>query len=256
MRTTNDEPVTMAERYSGAIESSNLRVRETAGDVDLLVAAGLAGNCLAGALLRLQVEYDTVRGEHRAAEARLRAAEIDAARQKGDFVDEDGVVLSTAEQRASAINSAAQAQALTDHVMIIATLPSLRRTKEMLGHFALARARELRFVLPTERILRLAGAALDVFLSPQCRECRGIGFTGALQRGEPQKRCRACKATGSRRYSVGKDEIGRAFVFALLLDLSDLVDTAAASLARQRRAVREAKAMLLRAEAAGSGAVG
>jgi hypothetical protein len=249
MRTTNDEPVTMAERYSGAIESSNLRVREVAGDVDLLVAAGLAGNCLAGALLRLQVEYDTVRGEHRAAEARLRAAEIDAARQKGDYVDEGGAVISTAEQRAGAINAASEVQALTDHVMILAALPSLRGAKEMLGHHALARAQELKYSLTTPQVLRLAGAALDVFLSPQCRPCKGVGFTGSLQRGQQQKRCDACRATGSRRYSVGKDEQSRAFVFALLLDLSHMVDTAAADMARQRAAVREAKAMLLRAEA-------
>lgn len=248
MRTTNDEPVTMAERYSGAIESSNLRVRETAGDVDLLVAAGLAGNCLAGALLRLQVEYDTVRGEHQSAEARLRAAEAEAGRQKGDRVDADGVK-TTADDRAAAIAGAAAAQALTDHVMILAALPSLRGAKEMLGHHALARARELRYGLTTEQVLRLAGAALDVFLSPQCRVCKGVGFTGSLLRGQQQKRCDACRATGSRRYSVGKDEQSRAFVFALLLDLSHMVDTAAADMARQRAAVREAKAMLLRAEA-------
>jgi uncharacterized protein YhbP (UPF0306 family) len=251
MRSTTDEPVTLAERYGSAVQSSNLRLRETAGDVDWLVAAGLSGKGLASELLRLRVEYDTVRGEHRAAEARLRAQEIEAARQKGNFVDEDGVVRSTAEQRAAAINKAAEGQALTDHLLILTALPSLRPAKEMLGHHALNHARTMRFGLATGEVLRLAGVALDVFLSPQCRPCQGVGFTGSIQRGEQQKRCRACKATGMRRYSVGRDDADRAFVFSLLLEMSRIVDEAATSLGHQRAAIREAKKRLRDAEKGG-----
>lgn len=58
-----DKP-TIAERYSRAIESSDLRVRETRGDVDVLIAAGWAEG-LGTLLYRLQVEFDGVRADVR-----------------------------------------------------------------------------------------------------------------------------------------------------------------------------------------------
>lgn len=60
---TEDKP-TIAERYSRAIESSDLRVRETRGDVDVLIAAGWAEG-LGTLLYRLMVEFDSVRADVR-----------------------------------------------------------------------------------------------------------------------------------------------------------------------------------------------
>lgn len=58
-----DKP-TIAERYSRAIESSDLRVRETRGDVDVLIAAGWSEG-LGTLLYRLMVEFDGVRADVR-----------------------------------------------------------------------------------------------------------------------------------------------------------------------------------------------
>lgn len=54
-----DRP-TIAERYSRTLESSDLRVKDKRGDVDLLIAAGWAES-LGTLLYRLMVEFDSVR---------------------------------------------------------------------------------------------------------------------------------------------------------------------------------------------------
>lgn len=63
MTLTDDKP-SIAERYSRAIESSDLRVRETRGDVDMLIAAGWSES-LGTLLYRLLVEFDAVRASVR-----------------------------------------------------------------------------------------------------------------------------------------------------------------------------------------------
>ena len=83
MSTIEDRPTT-GERYSSAVESSNLRLGERRGDADYIIAAGLVPNGMASAMYRWQVEYDSGRAEHQAAEKRMRDTETFAKRQKDD----------------------------------------------------------------------------------------------------------------------------------------------------------------------------
>ena len=57
----SDEPVTIGERYSTAIRSSNLRVKDSRGDADVIIAIALQRQRLATMLFRLRVEYDATR---------------------------------------------------------------------------------------------------------------------------------------------------------------------------------------------------
>lgn len=242
IRSTDEEPMTVGERYSGAINSSHLRLKERPGDIDLIVAAGLAGEDLASGLLRLHVEYDLVRSEHRASELAMQHREDEAKRQRGEV---DGI---SAEDRAKILNDAAEAIALTAHVLILSQLPSLRSVKDALGAYVLERAGVARFMAPREYVLKLAGAVLDVHISPLCRHCGGRGFNGNIQRGERQAPCRPCKSSGSRRDSIGQDEADRAFVGALLMELNALVGKAEGDINRQKQTVRDAKTLIRLAE--------
>lgn len=60
--------MSIEERYGRAINSSHLEVKDTAGDVDVLIAAGWCGDGLGAMLTRLRIEFDAVRGTISAAE--------------------------------------------------------------------------------------------------------------------------------------------------------------------------------------------
>ena len=267
MRSTDDEPMTLAERYSSAVESSNLRLKETRGDLDLIIAVGVAAQgpaddeddteekrlrkgrqrdeaMLAAMLMRLLVEFDLVRGDYRAAELQMRQREAEAKRaeRKGWI---GGV---SAAERAERIMEEAEAAALTAHVLILSQLSSLRDVKALFRCYAIAQATRLRFMQPDAYVLKLAGQVLDVFISPTCRHCHGRGFFGSLQHGEKQTICRPCKGSGNRRDSMGKDEFDRRFANQLLMQTSSLLAAAEAKTSGQRRVVAEWKLLLQEAE--------
>lgn len=260
IRSTDDEPMTLGERYSGAIQSSSLRLKETTGDVDMIIAAGLAEDTLAAGLFRLHVEYDVIRAEHRAAEETMRAREDEARRQTGDVLVGAELVdgklvggrLVSAEERAKAITDIAEAAALTEHMLILSYLPSLRSVKEQVARYALAASTRLRYMAPPEYVLTLAGRVLDVHLSPKCRKCNGKGFNGNRAKGEQQKRCRACKGSGSRRDELGKDDADRRFANELLKDFSAMVGNTERRIGQLKSAVREGKDRIHLAQALAS----
>ncbi len=61
MSNVEDLPPTIGERYSSACESTNLKLSERRGDVDMIIAAALLPDGLACTLYRLQVEFDSLR---------------------------------------------------------------------------------------------------------------------------------------------------------------------------------------------------
>jgi hypothetical protein len=246
IRSTEDQPLTFGERYSSAIDSSNLRLKENRGDVDIIISAGLVRESLGGTLLRLRVEYDLVRSEHQAAELELRRREQEAPKETGE---EGGL---SAEERTEAMLKEAHDAALTAHLMILMQLPSLRTAKEQMGHFALQQAAERRLDMAAEHVMRLAGSVLDVHISPTCRMCKGVGFNGNLARGENQKPCRPCKGSGSRRDQLGRDNAERAFAGHMLMELDALVFSVTSQMQRNAAAVREAKERIREAEKAAS----
>lgn len=254
IRTTDEEPMTKVERYSTAIESSNLRMKEGRGDLDVIISAGLLGtdpddkparrlaDALAARLLRLRREYDKVRAAHRAAEMARVNNEAAAKRESGEEGEE------SAEERTETMLAIAERATLTAHVLLLVNLPSLRTVKEMVGVFALDQAKKMRFKIHGETILRLSGTVLDVHISPTCRHCDGRGFNGNLGKGERQAVCRPCRGTGTRRDSVGKDNDERAFVGHMLLELDALLGVALDEMSRREQGVRATKALIRAAE--------
>ena len=228
---TDDTRATIGERYCTATESSNLRVGERPGDIDMIIAAGLMPDGLAAALFRLQVEYDGVRSEHRAAEMKMRQDEAKAKAQQGEG----------ASQRAEAIMAESEQSALVAHVLILTRLTALRDAKERFGAFALKEANRRRLLKTDREVAVIAGRVLDVWLNPTCRHCSGRGFNGATHRGEVQTLCRPCRGSGHRRDSIGKDDAERNFAGHLMMQTDAMLSEAQREIARARHQINEAK---------------
>ncbi len=238
MSTTEDLPPTTGERYSSAVESSNLRLGERRGDADYIIAAGLVHNGMASALYRLQVEYDSVRAEHQAAEKAMRDSEAYAKRQEHKSA-----------QHAAEILKAAEGAALTSHVLILSQLQSLREAKAMFGQYAVVAATKRCFMQPDRVVMALAGRVLDVFLNPRCRHCEGRGFTGGGRHEHtgPEIFCRPCRGSGQRRDLVGETQDERNFaghlqmlVDALMFDVQKQIRTGLNRVEQAKLAITEA----------------
>lgn len=224
-------PPTMGERYSLATDSSDLTLRARRGDVDLIIAAGLLTNPLGAAMHRLLVEYDAVRAEHLAAANRLASSEAMAARQTGD----------DAELRAAAIMAAAQATALTSHLLILAQLSSLHAAKGMFCAWAIQQATKSRFMRPNAEVAIISGQVLDVYLRPQCPDCAGRGFNGGEHRGATTTKCRTCKGTKTRLVHIGRDDQQRWFAARLLVKTDELMATMQRDLRRALNVMQSGK---------------
>lgn len=176
---TYDERPGVAERYSTAIEASNLKAEaDKGGAVDLIIAAGWSGDGMGASLYRLRAEYDGV------------ARDV---RGSGDT-------------------------SATDHLLVMIHLKSLRETKQMLWSLALKQAEVKGFDRPEKDAAALVGRCLDVFLDPNCRPCEGRGFNGGGRHEQtgPQVICKRCKGSGKRAGEVGKDDTERRFADHLL----------------------------------------
>lgn len=259
--TTTDERPTIAERYSGAIESSNLKLSHRRGDVDLVIAAALGGAVaadaspaerekakaaiLGSALYRLQVCYDAVRADHRAAELLMRRQEEGARHQTDDKPAPPNLGATpatlTAKQKMAAALKVAEGAALTAHVLILSQLPGLDTTKELFGAFAVIQATKRRLMRNDREVGQIAGRVLDVFLRPQCGHCDGRGFNGATHRGEKQILCRPCRGSGHRRDAVGKDDAERGFAGHLLMAIDQMLHQAQKDMSSNVHAVADAK---------------
>lgn len=171
MFVTHDERPTIGERYSTACVSADLRLREVRSDVDYLIAAGLSSSQFGATLFRLRSEFDAVK-----------------AQIKGQG-----------------------ASSLVDRVLILSQLGTLHTAKQQLGAYSIKIATRRAFMEPDEKVLILAGRALDLFLDPTCDKCEGRGKNGGY--GSPEVICRSCGGTGRRHISQAtKVEAHRAFV--------------------------------------------
>lgn len=240
MTNTEDRP-SIGERYSSATESSNLRLAERRSDLDLIIAAGLMPDGLASSLYRLQVEYDGVRAEHRAAERQMQDSEKYAERQARD---------PKSRHRAEAILKGAENSALTMHVLILTQLTSLRETKDQFGRFAVIEATKRKFMRPDREVMILAGQVLDVFLNPRCRHCDGRGFSGGgrHEQSGAQVPCRPCRASGSRRAEIGRDDAQRLFASHLLMQTDAMMFQAERDIRTGLNRVAVARDLLANAE--------
>lgn len=195
MMAIDDHPPTVAERYTTATRSSNLRVAERRnGDADVLIAAGWSDDTLGSLLYRLHAEFDAVR----------------------------------AEVRQGPLNQ-------TERLLILGRLKTLRETKVALGAFAIQQATRRAYMQPDNVVLQLVGRVLDVHLDPLCHHCDGRGFVGGAHRGEKQVLCRPCRGTGHRKEWVGKDPSERWFARHLLCEMDRVLAATSGKIAKRLR---------------------
>ena len=180
--TGTEDRPTMAEQYSRAMESSHLEVTEERGDVDFLIAAGWTGESLGTDLYRTRMEFDGL--------------------NKRELAQAD--------------------TSLIARVMALAQMASLAQTKQTLGRFAMAHATREKFNRAPEAIMAITGAALDVWLDPNCHHCAGRGFTGGFS--APMVWCSHCHHTGSRRVRLAKSEDAHQFGRSLLTEMDRKCD--------------------------------
>lgn len=175
-------------------------------DVDMMVASGWCSERLGVMLLRLRGEFDGVKAE----------------------IEGQG------------------SNSLTDRLLILAQLKTLREVKEALGDLAMKRAAAMNALplapMPTDiammkpwrqeadkrarTIAALAGRVLNAFLDPNCHPCNGVGKIGGY--GAIQTLCRACHGSTKSNTGIGKTDAERHFAGHLL----DLIERAASQAER------------------------
>jgi len=156
----------VADRYSRAITSSNLRVQHrTQGDGDILVAAGAAvrrtrgTTSLAAMLYRLRVEFDKV------------------------------------DKRSLARHDVS----LTAILLAYTHIPSLHGTREAMSRFVEGEARRSRYEVSEKEVEAVVDRVLDHFLDPICAACRGVKFKVVTGTGRLSGVvCGSCLGTGQR----------------------------------------------------------
>ena len=222
---TRDEPPSIGERYTRAINSGNLRPdrdNPLRGEIGLLIAAGKVSEGMSTILYRLRSEVDDSAGE-----LRLYQAEVNrlVALQNAAIVKtagtKDAERAAEYREQAAALGLQADREALSGRAMMMLRLKTLNSAKEALGRFARQHATRARFMRPDKEVAELAGKALDLFLSPNCPRCEGRGKWGGYDSPvvlcPPPKRG-GCNGTGKRSVRDVDGE-GARFVNSLLSEM-------------------------------------
>lgn len=223
MTDTEERPTTQ-ERYQRATQSSNLRPTRvgTTGDVDVIGAAGMAGDSLGALLFRLVGEWDACKGEKALYEAE--AARLYEAQRRAHKAGQTDEAKQLAED--------ARREVMTGRAMILLQLGTLRQAKQALFSRVLSLIAEKGQPSLENVAAALTGRILDVFLDPTCPPCEGRGFNGGHHRGERQIICRACRGSGSRRDDVGKTPSERFLAALMLAEMSRKMTEAEKSIRR------------------------
>lgn len=170
---------TLEERYARAVDTADMSVSlERRTPVDLLISAGWTRESLGTALYRLKTEFDAVRGDLRLAGAGI---------------------------------------TLTDFLLVLSGLQTLRSTRDALGRFSVAYATRQKYMVPDDTVLKIAGKALQYWLDPQCHSCSGRGFNGGF--GLPLVLCTACHGSKKREATFHHTAAGHEFARALLCEM-------------------------------------
>jgi hypothetical protein len=246
----------IAERYSTAIETSSLQLHhDGSGQVAVIYAAGCARrskdgpqsqsgmrNNLGALLLRLHSEFDGVR--ERVAHARVRVSDLKfgatllrraAKPHRGKPEPASQLAADKLERLAKSVDKEADAYAASELALALMHLKSLREVREALGRYAVIEATKRRVMLDDETVLKLAGAVLEVHLTPQCHPCEGRGMVGVIYKGEAQSVCRSCNGSGKRRPQIGKNEAQWQFAAWLQAELEEVLTNSTARIRRHLR---------------------
>lgn len=206
-----DRPTT-AERYTRATNSSDLSVASRQrGDVDLLIAAGWAGDTLGVLLYRLRSEFDAEKGALEMARTEARRLRNDASSlaKRINYVTnaEDAAKLRDA---IDVLQEKARTTAQTARLMSLINLKTLAETKQALGRFACIAATRKRFMRSDADVCKLVGRMLEAWLDPTCPHCHGVGYIGAYSAHSKPKPCPHCR-DGQRSIVIGRDLAERTF---------------------------------------------
>lgn len=200
-----DESPTTQERYTRATRSSHLELdMEHLGDVDTLIAAGLARESLGTHIWRLMSEFDGVR----------------ASLHRGAINQTERLLI------------LAQLKTLRETKTQLGAFAVIRATK---GKFE---------TLNNSAVAAITGRVLDVALDPNCHHCDGRGFSGGTHRGERQTMCRPCRGSGDRRDWVGKTDEEQRFAKHLLMEMDRALAGLSSEVRRNRHAVQAAKDLI------------
>lgn len=209
------------EKYHRAAQSSHLELKrtdESPGDVDTIIAAGLA-ETMGILLTRLRGEWDAAAGEVALTQRNAkrlqdaRDAAIKASKQPGaapfDIV---------------AFDKAASAELLTARLLLLAGLRSLEPAKQSLFLFAHRQAPHKACNSDEKALAELVSRVLDVWLDRVCHECQGRGFSGGY--GSARIMCRSprlggCGGSGSRRLGKLSEDPAEQVFGLFLLNVMD-----------------------------------
>lgn len=264
MTATDDKP-TVGERYSSAVESSNLKLGEKRGDVDFVIAAGLVEDGFGLTLYRLMTEFDQVRGPVDAAKRWVSsqmqlsselAKQAAVAEKVAEFAPGTEGYDSLAVERARRLNEASRqvkdaalASMRTELALVLSVMGTLREARYAVGNFAQLEAWRKGVKLDAEQVRMLSGRVLDVFLDPLCAHCDGRGYNGGgrFEETGPQVFCRPCRNSGQRRDSIGKSDVERVFAGHLLMQMDADLAGVQAAIRRALRHVDKAKSIIAQA---------
>lgn len=195
---SNDQPVTIAERYTVATGAKSLVIRARgSGQVDVLIAAGWAGDGIGVSLMRLRAEFDAAM---------------------------------------SSVRGTANGS-LTERVLALMQVRSLPAAKARLGEMARRQATSSGFRGTERDVNHITGRCLDVFLSPTCPACEGRGFNGGGRHEQtgPPVLCVPCRGSGTRGQAIGHNPAEREFARNLLAAMDKATANAAARMREKLR---------------------
>ena len=214
----------LSERYGVAVSSG------TSLD-HMILAAGMQHERLGAVLLRLQSEYDAVKGDleragqiapQRTAQARELAARAKLAERLKDYGAAEVL-----KQRAAEIRERTPDEVLSARTFILMGLKTLHDCKQRFGAFAIGLAVQPKRGIKPDAGRIIAGQVLDVWLDPTCHTCDGTGMIGNAYAGEVRRQCSTCAGSGHRRDILGRNPKERIFARDLLAELQRRVAAAA-----------------------------
>lgn len=214
----------LSERYGVAVSSG------TSLD-HMILAAGMQHERLGAVLLRLQSEYDAVKGDlERAGQiAPQRTAQARDLLQRAKLAErlKDYGAAEVLKARAAEIRERTPDEVLSARTFILMGLKTLHDCKQRFGAFAIGLAVQPKRGIKPDTGRVIAGQVLDVWLDPTCHTCDGTGMVGNAYAGEVRRQCGTCCGSGHRRDIVGKNPKERIFARDLLAELQRRVAAAA-----------------------------
>lgn len=185
---SDPEKPDLAERYTSAVGTSNLRVQaERSSPADMVIAAGMNEARLGMSLRRLATEWDAVGKPPRPSQQNLQAMAAKYPREKSGLVLHDGKEVTPA--------VAAQREADTWYAHELGLLFQRLKTLPEVRNALVQWSKEKNIEGPEH----VVGAVLQWWLSPICPVCKGVKkkiIAGTGRTGS--KDCSECKGYGEK----------------------------------------------------------